>query len=75
MNRDKVGDIKYVEDVRERLPRTRERELLGMFNFLIVAGLFNEQSEPWKMLAQKYISAIWDLSDPPLNLVTSECMR
>jgi hypothetical protein len=38
----KSGEIEYLEDVQEVLPRTQEGELLGIFNFLIVADLFNE---------------------------------
>lgn len=51
----------FIEEVRERMRRTRGRELPGTFNPLIVGDLFYLHSKSWKDITTSYIETL--LSD------------
>lgn len=48
------------EEIQPLLKRSRGRELLGMFNPLIVGDLFHAQAKPWEALARKHLRDICD---------------
>lgn len=50
----------YLDKIVKLMKRSRGRELPGMFNPLIVADLFREQSSPWGDLARAHIKNVWD---------------
>ncbi|OKL57356.1 hypothetical protein UA08_07539 [Talaromyces atroroseus] len=50
----------YIVRVRDLIKRARGRELPSMFNSMIVADLFVEQSSPWEGITNDYIRSIWE---------------
>jgi GTPase SAR1 family protein len=71
MQPEPVSREQFLEEISERLKRTRGRELPGMFNPLIVGDLFFEQSEPWKKLAETHLKTIWEATRAFLDMVIS----
>ncbi|KAI4131722.1 MAG: hypothetical protein LQ347_002859 [Umbilicaria vellea] len=55
-----VGRKEYINKVKKALKRSGGRELLGMYNPMVVADLFLEQSKPWETLARDHIGAYWE---------------
>lgn len=51
--------------------RTRGRELPGMFNPMLVADLFVEQSKPWEEITRSYILLIWKATKDFLRLTVA----
>ncbi|RSL40867.1 hypothetical protein CEP53_013109 [Fusarium sp. AF-6] len=50
----------YLDKIVKLMKRSRGRELPGMFNPLIVADLFREQSSPWGDLVRAHVKNVWD---------------
>ncbi|RTE80398.1 hypothetical protein BHE90_005094 [Fusarium euwallaceae] len=50
----------YLDKIVKLMKRSRGRELPGMFNPLIVADLFREQSSPWGDLVRTHVKNVWD---------------
>ncbi|KAJ4208719.1 hypothetical protein NW767_001829 [Fusarium falciforme] len=50
----------YLDKIVKLMERSRGRELPGMFNPMIVADLFREQSSPWEGLARAHVVNVWD---------------
>ncbi|KAI8717485.1 hypothetical protein NCS52_00824500 [Fusarium sp. LHS14.1] len=50
----------YLGKIVALMKRSRGRELPGMYNPMIVADLFKEQSSPWGALARAYVKKVWD---------------
>ncbi|KAH7260524.1 P-loop containing nucleoside triphosphate hydrolase protein [Fusarium solani] len=50
----------YLDKIVKLMKRSRGRELPGMFNPLIVANLFREQSSPWGDLVRAHVKNVWD---------------
>ncbi|KAM0430444.1 hypothetical protein ACHAPT_005791 [Fusarium lateritium] len=50
----------YLDKIVKLMERSRGRELPGMFNPMIVADLFREQSSPWENLARAHVKKVWD---------------
>ncbi|KAH7037042.1 P-loop containing nucleoside triphosphate hydrolase protein [Microdochium trichocladiopsis] len=65
----RVPRSQYVKDVAERLRKTRGRELLGLFNPLIVGDLFVEQCDPWRRLVRSLVDDIRDAVHTTTRLV------
>ena len=61
----------FIDEIKELLSITRGRELLGMFNPLIVSDLFFEQSQPWEKLAQQHLRKTWQATKSFLELLVS----
>lgn len=61
----------FLNKVTEILKTSRGRELLGIFNPLIVSDLFHEQSMPWERLIQNYLKTVWEATRTFLELATS----
>ena len=53
-----IHHSKFVEEVRQRMRRSRGRELPGTFNPLIIGDLFYLQSRPWEMIATECIGKL-----------------
>ena len=58
-------------EIKDLLSITRGRELLGMFNPLIVSDLFFEQSQPWERLARQHLRKAWQATKAFLELLVS----
>ncbi|KAM6525311.1 hypothetical protein FALCPG4_010865 [Fusarium falciforme] len=50
----------YLDKIVKLMKRSRGRELPGMFNPLIVADLFREQSSPWGDRVRAHVKNVWD---------------
>ncbi|KAI8666978.1 hypothetical protein NCS56_00832800 [Fusarium sp. Ph1] len=50
----------YLDKIVKLMERSRGRELPGMFNPMIVAELFREQSSPWGNLVRAHAKKVWD---------------
>ncbi|KAF5007081.1 hypothetical protein FDECE_6585 [Fusarium decemcellulare] len=50
----------YLAKIDALMRRSRGRELPGMFNPMIVADLFREQSSPWGAIALAYVKGVWE---------------
>ncbi|KAF4471346.1 Interferon-induced GTP-binding Mx [Fusarium albosuccineum] len=50
----------YLDKIGALIQRSRGRELPGMFNPMIVADLFREQSSPWGAIARAYVKGVWE---------------
>ncbi|RSL63048.1 hypothetical protein CEP54_005402 [Fusarium duplospermum] len=50
----------YLDKIVKLMKRSRGRELPGLFNPLIVADLFREQSSPWGDLVRAHVKDVWD---------------
>ncbi|RMZ75103.1 hypothetical protein DV738_g5645, partial [Chaetothyriales sp. CBS 135597] len=48
----------YIHEVRQRLRRSKRRELPGTFNPLIIGELFYAHSEPWERIATSFIERL-----------------
>jgi hypothetical protein len=54
----RISRSEFIEDVRELMRRSRECELAGTFNPLIMGDLFYRQSRLWKRLVERYCENI-----------------
>ncbi|KAH9885369.1 dynamin family protein [Xylariomycetidae sp. FL2044] len=59
----------FINHVQFLMGRTRARELPGLFNSMIVADLFQEQSGPWEPIVRRHIQQAWDSAKTFLDLV------
>ncbi|KAH6869680.1 P-loop containing nucleoside triphosphate hydrolase protein, partial [Thelonectria olida] len=49
----------FLDKIIKLMKRSRGRELPGMFNPMIVADLFREQSSPWENITRAHVKAVW----------------
>ncbi|KAH6977690.1 P-loop containing nucleoside triphosphate hydrolase protein [Ilyonectria destructans] len=49
----------FLDKIIKLMKRSRGRELPGMFNPMIVADLFREQSSPWEDITRAHVKAVW----------------
>lgn len=61
----------YIERVQKLASRSRGRELQSLFNPMIVADLFKEQSGPWKGITGHYTRSAWDAACELVRLTAS----
>lgn len=61
----------FVEHIQHLLHRTRGRELPGIFNSMIVANLFLEQSRPWERIVNDHVQKVWTAANSFLRLVSA----
>ncbi|KAI1076934.1 dynamin family protein [Whalleya microplaca] len=54
-----ITRLKFVDHVQNLMQRSRGRELPGIFNSMITAELFHDQSAPWEIVARNHISRAW----------------
>ena len=66
-----VSRSDFIHEIKELLEITRGRELPGLFNPMIVADLFREQSKPWDSIARRHLQAVWDATRSFLDLLMS----
>ena len=55
---DEIHYSEYVEEVRQRMRRSRGKELPGTFNPLIIGDLFYLQSRPWESIVTECIDTL-----------------
>lgn len=66
-----ISRADFIMEIKDLLSITRGRELLGMFNPLIVGDLFFEQSQPWERLARQHLRKVWEATKSFLELLIS----
>ena len=66
-----VSRADFIDEIQGLLSVTRGRELLGMFNPLIVGDLFFEQSQPWEQLARQHLKSTWHATKSFLEMLLS----
>jgi hypothetical protein len=59
----------FISHTKVLLRRTRARELPGLFNPMVVADLFHEQSGPWKSIMDSHVKQAWNAAKKFLELV------
>ncbi|KAJ3578428.1 hypothetical protein NPX13_g2138 [Xylaria arbuscula] len=64
-----ISRDQFITHTRILLRRTRARELPNLFNPMVVADLFHEQSGPWKSIVDSHVRATWDAANKFLELV------
>jgi energy-coupling factor transporter ATP-binding protein EcfA2 len=73
VNKSIKGRVRRTRDdllsyIQELMRKTKGRELPRMFNPMIVADLFREQSTPWETLSRKHIEDVWTAVKDFLNV-------
>ncbi|KAK5011753.1 hypothetical protein LTR28_005089 [Elasticomyces elasticus] len=66
-----ITRTEFLDYVHGLLKRGRGRELLGMFNPLVVGDLFHDQSQYWKSLAEDYVRVTWQATRAFLDIAVS----
>jgi len=61
----------FIKHIEQLLHRTRGRELPGMFNSMIVANLFLEQSRPWEGIVNSHVQKVGAAARSFLGLVSA----
>ncbi|RYC55376.1 hypothetical protein CHU98_g10834 [Xylaria longipes] len=61
----------FISHAKQLLRRTKARELPNLFNPMVVADLFHEQSGPWNSIVDSHIKVAWDAAKTFLELVIS----
>ena len=69
--RETVSRSDFIDEIKVLLVITRGRELPGLFNPMIVADLFREQSKPWDSLARHHLNCVWKSTRLFLDLLMS----
>lgn len=64
----------FIDEVLQRMRRSRGRELLGMFNPLIVGDLFYLQAQPWERLVTACIDTVIDAVQRTLHLLVMDTL-
>jgi hypothetical protein len=64
----------FIEEVLRRMRRSRGRELLGMFNPLIVGDLFYLQAQPWAKLVTSCIGTILESVQKAVHLLIKDIL-
>ncbi|KAI2633290.1 dynamin family protein [Xylaria nigripes] len=64
-----ISREELISHATKSLRQTRARELPGLFNPMVVADLFHEQSTPWKLIANKHVEAAWSAARKFLEIV------
>ncbi|KAI1364108.1 dynamin family protein [Xylaria arbuscula] len=64
-----ISRDQFITHTRILLRRTRARELPNLFNPMVVADLFHEQSGSWKSIVDSHVRATWDAANKFLELV------
>ncbi|KAH7142164.1 dynamin GTPase [Dactylonectria macrodidyma] len=54
-----ADEEQFLNKIIKLMKRSRGRELPGMFNPMIVADLFREQSSPWEDITRAHVKAVW----------------
>ncbi|TRX88984.1 hypothetical protein FHL15_010106 [Xylaria flabelliformis] len=61
----------FISHAMTLLRRTKARELPNLFNPMVVADLFHEQSAPWNAIVNNHVRVAWDAAEIFLKLVIS----
>ncbi|KAI0858430.1 dynamin family protein [Xylaria cubensis] len=61
----------FISHAMTLLRRTKARELPNLFNPMVVADLFHEQSAPWNSIVNNHVRGAWDAAETFLKLVIS----
>lgn len=66
---DEVSRSDFVDLAKERIQRSRGRELPGTFNPMVIGELFVEQCTPWRRIASDLISEILRVVNDVVKLI------
>ncbi|KGQ10244.1 Interferon-induced GTP-binding protein Mx [Beauveria bassiana D1-5] len=66
---DEISRAEFVDLAKERIRRSRGRELPGTFNPMVIGELFVEQCTPWRGIASNLLSEILGLANEILKLI------
>lgn len=64
----------FVDEVLKRMRRSRGRELLGMFNPLVVGDLFYLQAQPWAKLVTSCIETVLESVQRAVHLLIEDIL-
>ncbi|KAI8628485.1 dynamin family protein [Xylariaceae sp. FL1651] len=59
----------FISHTKILMRQTKARELPGLFNPMVVADLFHEQSSPWESIMNSHVANAWDAARKFLSLV------
>ncbi|KAI3321397.1 dynamin family protein [Xylariaceae sp. AK1471] len=66
-----ISREQFISHAKQLLRRTKARELPNLFNPMVVADLFHEQSDPWNSIVDGHIRVAWNAAKTFLELVIS----
>ncbi|KAI1827327.1 dynamin family protein [Xylaria intraflava] len=66
-----ISRADFISHAKHLLRRTKARELPGLFNPMVVADLFQEQSYPWTNIVNQHVKAAWSAAKKFLIIVIS----
>ncbi|KAM3466558.1 hypothetical protein MY5147_009030 [Beauveria neobassiana] len=66
---DEISRAEFVDLAKERIRRSRGRELPGTFNPMVIGELFVEQCTPWRGIVSNLLSEILGLANDILKLI------
>ncbi|KAI1819483.1 P-loop containing nucleoside triphosphate hydrolase protein [Xylaria intraflava] len=70
-NTDQITRDQFIEAIQKIMKRTRGCELPGLFNSVVVADLFREQSAPWKQIVLRHMASVWNAVKRFLKLLVT----